>query len=74
MENDILKVKLEDTDKENTSLRGKVKDLPVLLNDKIQTSSHITRTNTKEWLLQENLDTQVQSQFSFQTNSPKGFT
>ena len=74
MENDILKVKLEDTDKENTSLRGKVKDLPVLLNDKIQTSSHITRTNTKEWLLQENLDTQVQSQFSFQTNSPKGIT
>ena len=74
MENDILKVKLEDTDKENTSLRGKVKDLPVLLNDKIQTSSHITRTNTKEWLLQENLDTQVQSQFSFQTNSPKGNT
>ena len=74
MENDILKVKLEDTDKENTSLRGKVKDLPVLLNDKIQTSSHITRTNTKEWLLQENLDTQLQSQFSFQTNSPKGFT
>ena len=73
MENDILKVKLEDTDKENTSLRGKVKDLPVLLNDKIQTSSHITRTNTKEWLLQENLDTQLQSQFSFQTNSPKGF-
>ena len=74
MENDILKVKLEDTDKENTSLRGKVKDLPVLLNDKIQTSSHITRTNTKEWLLQENLDTQLQSQFSFQTNSAKGFT
>ena len=74
MENDILKVKLEDTDKENTSLRGKVKDLPVLLNDKIQTSSHITRTNTKVWLLQENLDTQLQSQFSFQTNSPKGFT
>ena len=74
MENDILKVKLEDTDKENTSLRGKVKDLPVLLNDKIQTSFHITRTNTKEWLLQENLDTQLQSQFSFQTNSPKGFT
>ena len=74
MENDILKVKLEDTDKENTSLRGKVKDLLVLLNDKIQTSSHITRTNTKEWLLQENLDTQLQSQFSFQTNSPKGFT
>ena len=74
MENDILKVKLEDTDKENTSLRGKVKDLPVLLNDKIQTSSHITRTNTKVWLLQENLDTQLQSQFSFQTNSAKGFT
>ena len=43
-----------------------------LLNAKIQTSSHNFKPNTKECLLQENLDTQVQSQFSFQTNSPKG--
>ena len=42
------------------------------LNAKIQISSHNSKPNTKECLLQENLDTQVQSQFSFQTNSPKG--
>ena len=46
--------------------------MTVLLNAKIQTSSHNFKPNTKEYLLQENLDTQVQSQFSFQTNSPKG--
>ena len=71
-ENEILKVKLEEADKENTFLRGEVKDLTVLLNAKIQTSSHNFKPNTKEYLLQENLDTQVQSQFSFQTNSPMG--
>ena len=54
VENEILKVKLEEADKENAFLRDEVKDLTVLLNAKIQTSS------------------QVQSQFSFQTNSPKG--
>ena len=54
VENEILKVKLEEADKDNTFLRDEVKDLTVLLNAKIQTSS------------------QVQSQFSFQTNSPKG--
>ena len=59
-------------DKEKTFLRGEVKDLKVLLNAKIQASSLNFKPNTKESLLQENLDTQVQSQFSFQTNSPKG--
>ena len=72
VENEILKVKLEEADKENTFLRGEVKDLTVLLNAKIQTSSHNFKANSKEFLLQENFDTQVQSQFSFQTNSPKG--
>ena len=72
VENEILKVKLGETDKENTFLRGEVKDLTVLLNAKIQTSFHNFKPNTKECLLQENLDTQVQSQFSFETNSPKG--
>ena len=43
----------------------------VLLNAKIQTSSHNFKTYTKKCLLQENFDTQVQSQFSFQNNSPK---
>ena len=46
--------------------------MTVLLNAKIQTFSHNFKPNTKECLLQKNLDTQVQSQFSFQTNSPKG--
>ena len=46
--------------------------MTVLLNAKTQTSSHNFKPNTKECWLQENLDTQVQSQFSFQTNSPKG--
>ena len=71
-ENEILKVKLEEADKENTFLRGEVKDLTISLNAKIQTSSHNFKPNTKECLLLKNLDTQVQSQFSFQTNSPKG--
>ena len=71
-ENEILKVKLEEADKENTFLRGEVKDLTVLLNAEIQTSSHNFKPSTKECLLQENLDTQVQSQFYFQINSPKG--
>ena len=43
----------------------------VLLNAKIQASSHNFKTYTKKCLLQENFDTQVQSQFSFQNNSPK---
>ena len=70
VESEILKVKLEEAHKENTFLRGEVKGLTVLLNAKIQTSSHNFKTNSKECLLQENFDTQVQSQF--QTNSPKG--
>ena len=32
----------------------------------------ITLKHTKECLLQENFDTQLQSKFSFQTNSAKG--
>ena len=72
VENEISKVKLEEADKKNTFLRGEVKDLTVLLNTKIQTSSHNFKTYTKECLLQENFDTKVQSQFNFQTNSPKG--
>ena len=72
VENEILKVKLEGVDKENTFLRGEVKDLTALLNAKIQTSSHNFKRNSKECLLQETFDTQVQSQFSFPTNSPKG--
>ena len=71
VENGILKVKLEEADKENTFLRSEVKDLTVLINAKIQTSSHNFKTNTNKCLLQESFDTQVQLQFSFQTNSPK---
>ena len=37
-ENEILKLKLEEADKENTFRRGEVEDLTVLLNAKIQTS------------------------------------
>ena len=47
VENEILKVKLE-ADKENTFLRGEVKDLTVLLNAKIETTSHNFKPNTKE--------------------------
>ena len=72
VENQILKVKLEEADKENRFLRDEVKDLTVSLNAKIQNFSHNFKTNTKECLLQENFDTQVQLQFSFQTNSSKG--
>ena len=71
VENEILKVKLEEADEENTFMRSEVKDLTVLLNGKIETSSHNFKPNTKECLLQENLDIQVQSQFSFESNSPK---
>ena len=71
VENDILKVKIEEADKGNTFLRDKIKDLTVLLNAKFQTSSHNFKPNKEERWLQEDLDTQVQSQFSLQTNSPK---
>ena len=46
--------------------------MTVLLNAKVQKSLHNFETYTKERLLQENFDTQVQSHFIFQTNSPKG--
>ena len=68
----ILKVKLEEVDKENAFLRREVEDFTVLLNAKTQKSSHNFKPNTKECLLQENRDAQVQSQFSFQTNSREG--
>ena len=57
VENEILKVKLEEAEKENTFLKSEVKDLIVLFNAKIQTYSHNFKLNTKECLLQENLDT-----------------
>ena len=47
-ENEILKVKLEEADKENTFLRGEIKDLIVLLNAKIQTSYHNFKPSTIE--------------------------
>ena len=61
VENEILKLKLEEADQEYTFLRNEVEDLTVLLSVKIQTSSHNFKTNSKECLLQENFDTQVQS-------------
>ena len=48
VENEILKGKLEEADKKNTFLRDKVKDLTLLFNAQIQTSSHNFKTNTKE--------------------------
>ena len=65
---------LEETDKESTFLKDQVKDVTVLLNEKVQTSSDNFKTYTEEFLLQVNFDTQVQSQSNFQTNSPKGNT
>ena len=59
VENGILKVKLEEADKENAFLRSEVKDFTVLINAKIQTSSHDFKTNTNKYLLQESFDTQV---------------
>ena len=61
VENEILKMKLEEADKENTFLTGEVEDLTVLLIAKIQTSFENFKTSTKECLFQENFDTQVQS-------------
>ena len=52
-------MKLEEADKENTFLRGDVKDLKVLLNAQTQTSSHNFKTYTKGCLLQENFSTHV---------------
>ena len=44
--NKILTLKLEEADKKNIFLRDEVKDLTVLLNTEIQTSSHNFKTNT----------------------------
>ena len=44
--NKILTLKLEEADKKNIFLRDEVKDLTVLLNTEIQTSSHNFETNT----------------------------
>ena len=43
VENEILKVKLEEADKENTFLRGEVKDLTVLLNPKFKPLSIVLK-------------------------------
>ena len=48
VENEILKGKLEESDKKNTFLRDEVKDLTLLLSAQIQTPSHNFKTNTKE--------------------------
>lgn len=47
IENEILKIKLADADKENTFLRSEVKHLTVLLNVKIQSSSHNSKPYRK---------------------------
>ena len=52
--NNILKVKLEEADGENTFLRGEVEDVTILLNAKIKTSSHNFKMYIKESLLLEN--------------------
>ena len=69
VENEVLKVKFEEFDKENTSLRGEVKDLTVLLTANIQTFFQNFKTYAKESLLQKNIDAQLKSLSSFQTNS-----
>ena len=51
IENKILKLKLEETNKENTFLKGEAKDRTVLLNPKIQTSYYYFNSYTKECLL-----------------------
>ena len=64
-------MKLEEGGKENTFLRGEDKDLAVLLNAKIQTSSHSFKKYTKERFLQESFDTQIDSLANFQSSSAK---
>ena len=71
VENEILKVKLEKADKENTFLRGEFKDLTVLLNAKIGASPHNFKPNTKECLLQENFDTQYNHNLAFKLTLSK---
>ena len=69
IENKILKVKSEDTNEGNKFLWGEAEDLYVLLNVKVQTSSHIFKTKRNKCLLHENSDTQ--SLYSFQITSSK---
>ena len=71
VEDEILKIKLEVADKENTFLRGDAKDLTVLLNAKFQPSFHNFKVYTKECFLQKNFDVQMESLSYFQTNSAK---
>ena len=60
-EKEILKVKLREVNKENTSRSGEFKNLSVLLNPIVQTSFHDFKICTKEWLLQVNFDTLIDS-------------
>ena len=55
VENEILKVKLEEADKENSFLRGEYKDLTVLLNAKIQTSFYNFKIFYKRMLVTRKL-------------------
>ena len=55
VENEILKVKLEEADKENSFLRGEYKDLTVLLNAKIQTSFYNFKIFHKRMLVTRKL-------------------
>ena len=72
VENEILKVKLEEADKENTCLMGEVKDLTVLLNANIQTFSHNFKTYTKEACYKKTLIHKYNHSLVLQTNFPKG--
>ena len=63
-------MKLADADKENTFLRSEVKHLTVLLNVKIQSSSHNSKPYRKECFLREKFDTQVQSLSSSDLATP----
>ena len=51
IENEILEVKLEESDQKNSFLRGEVKDLTVLLNANIQKPLLIILKHTKKCLL-----------------------
>ena len=54
-------MKIREFDKENTSLSGEFTDLTVLLNPIVQTFFHDFKIYTKEWLLQVNSDTLIDS-------------
>ena len=58
-ENEVLKVKLDETNKKNKFLRSEVKNLKVLLGTKIQTYSHTFKVPTKECFVHENFDIQL---------------